>query len=80
MSSQALVVSLSTIECSFVYHTSRGVQGFDHPDLPALRVTLNAAENYLFVRFFGEVFIHIANGIPEGYTKFGVDSRDIYLE
>ncbi|KAI6047558.1 Metalloenzyme, LuxS/M16 peptidase-like protein [Pisolithus marmoratus] len=48
---KATVVSLPTIESSFVSHTTRGIQGFDHPEFPALRVALevlNATESYLW--------------------------------
>ncbi|KAH7931086.1 hypothetical protein BV22DRAFT_1027850 [Leucogyrophana mollusca] len=48
---KATVVSLPTIESSFVNHTAKGIQGFDHPEYPALRVALevlNAAESYLW--------------------------------
>ncbi|KIJ21665.1 hypothetical protein PAXINDRAFT_63491 [Paxillus involutus ATCC 200175] len=48
---KATVVSLPTIESSYVNHTTKGIQGFDHPEFPALRVTLevlNAAESYLW--------------------------------
>ncbi|KAF8844003.1 hypothetical protein BDN67DRAFT_895938 [Paxillus ammoniavirescens] len=48
---KATVVSLPTIESSYVNHTTKGIQGFDHPEIPALRVTLevlNAAESYLW--------------------------------
>jgi Zn-dependent M16 (insulinase) family peptidase len=47
-------MSLPTIESSFVTHTTKGIQGFDHPDYPVIRVTLevlNATESYLWVRF-----------------------------
>jgi hypothetical protein len=58
---QATVVSLPTIESSYVNHTTKGIQGFDHPEFPALRVTLevlNAAESYLWVRYiFCEVYL-----------------------
>ncbi|KAH7911953.1 Metalloenzyme, LuxS/M16 peptidase-like protein [Hygrophoropsis aurantiaca] len=48
---KATVVSLPTIESSFVNHTAKGIRGFDHPEYPALRVALevlNAAESYLW--------------------------------
>ncbi|KIJ68351.1 hypothetical protein HYDPIDRAFT_106537 [Hydnomerulius pinastri MD-312] len=48
---KATIVSLPTIESSFVNHTTKGIQGFDHPEYPALRVALevlNAAESYLW--------------------------------
>lgn len=52
-SHQATVVSLPTIESSYVNHTAKGIQGFDHPAFPALRVALevlNGTESYLWVR------------------------------
>ncbi|KAI9572885.1 Metalloenzyme, LuxS/M16 peptidase-like protein [Boletus coccyginus] len=48
---KAVVVSLPTIESSFVNHTTKGIQGFDHPEFPALRVALealNATESFLW--------------------------------
>ncbi|EPQ60716.1 hypothetical protein GLOTRDRAFT_30984 [Gloeophyllum trabeum ATCC 11539] len=48
---KAVVVSLPTIESSFVTHTTKGIQGFAHPEYPALRVAsevLNATESYLW--------------------------------
>ncbi|KAF9229385.1 hypothetical protein BS17DRAFT_771387 [Gyrodon lividus] len=48
---KATVVSLPTIESSYVNHTTKGIQGFNHPEFPALRVTLevlNATESYLW--------------------------------
>lgn len=50
---QATVVSLPTIENSYVNHTAKGIRGFDHPAFPALRVALevlNGTESYLWVR------------------------------
>jgi len=49
---QAIVMSLPTIESSFVTHTAKGIQGFDHPEYPAIRLALevlNATESYLWV-------------------------------
>ncbi|OCH95812.1 hypothetical protein OBBRIDRAFT_788022 [Obba rivulosa] len=48
---QAIVVSLPTIESSYVAHTTKGIQGFTHPDFPAIRVAaevLNATESFLW--------------------------------
>jgi len=45
-------MSLATTESSFVQHTTKSIQGFDHPDYPAMCVAqevLNAQENYLWV-------------------------------
>ena len=51
---QAVVLSLPTIESSYVNHTTKGITGFDHPEYPALAVALevlNATEGYLWVCF-----------------------------
>ena len=45
-------MSLPTIESSFVTHTTRGIQGFNHTEYPAIRLALevlNATESYLWV-------------------------------
>lgn len=50
---RAVVVSLPTIESAFVTHTAKAVQGWSHPEYPAMRVAievLNATESYLWVR------------------------------
>lgn len=49
---RAIVMGLSTIESSFVTHTCKSIQGFNHPAYPALRVAvevLNATEGFLWV-------------------------------
>jgi hypothetical protein len=46
------VVTLPTIESSFVNHVGKGIKGFGHPDYPALRVAaevLSATESFLWV-------------------------------
>ncbi|KAK7463673.1 hypothetical protein VKT23_005614 [Stygiomarasmius scandens] len=48
---KAVVMSLPTIESSYVTHTTKGIKGFDHPLYPAFRVALevlNATESYLW--------------------------------
>jgi Zn-dependent M16 (insulinase) family peptidase len=48
---KAIVMSLPTIESSYVNHTTRSIRGFNHPEFPALRVALevlNATESYLW--------------------------------
>ncbi|KAI9797030.1 MAG: hypothetical protein M1833_005863 [Piccolia ochrophora] len=37
----AYIVPMSTVDSSFSHHTARGVNSFDHPQLPALRVALS---------------------------------------
>ena len=52
---QAIVMSLSAIESSFVMHTTKSIQGFDHPEYSVIRVALevlDAKEGYLWVRGF----------------------------
>lgn len=46
-------MSLPTIESSYVMHSTKSIQGFQHPEYPAMRVALevlNATESYLWVR------------------------------
>jgi Zn-dependent M16 (insulinase) family peptidase len=47
-------MSLPTIESSFVTYTTKSIQGFSHPEHPAIQVAaevLNATESYLWVGF-----------------------------
>lgn len=82
---KALVVSLPTIESSFVYHTSRGIRGFDHPDLPALRITLsvmNATESYLwrYIRGSGLAYgAYISNDTEGGLLTFSLYRSSSYI-
>lgn len=51
---EAIVMSLPTIESSFVTHTTKGIQGFDNAEYPAIRLALevlNATESYLWVSY-----------------------------
>ncbi|KAG5654101.1 hypothetical protein H0H81_007515 [Sphagnurus paluster] len=48
---KAIVMSLPTIESSYVTHTTKGIRGFNHPEYPVIRVALevlNATESYLW--------------------------------
>lgn len=68
-----------------MYHTSRGIQGFDHPDLPALRITLavmNATESYLWVCPLDRkaVYSHLIDVISEVYSRLRVGLRGVHLE
>ncbi|KAG6820112.1 hypothetical protein H0H93_005259 [Arthromyces matolae] len=48
---KAIVMSLPTIESSYVTHATKSIQGFNHPDFAVMRVTLevlNATESYLW--------------------------------
>lgn len=60
----AVVVTLPTIESSFVNHIGKGIQGFDHPDHPALRVAaeiLSATESFLWRYIRGSGLAYGAN-------------------
>ncbi|KAA1467937.1 hypothetical protein DENSPDRAFT_833113 [Dentipellis sp. KUC8613] len=71
---KAVVVTLPTIESSFVTHVARGIQGFNHPDYPALRVTLevlSATESYLWRYIRG-------SGLAYGaYTGFDLEAGNV---
>jgi hypothetical protein len=44
---------MTSIESSYAAHTAKGIQGFDNPDWPALRVAIevmNSLESYLWVK------------------------------
>ncbi|KAL6304310.1 Metalloenzyme, LuxS/M16 peptidase-like protein [Sparassis latifolia] len=75
---KAVVVSLPTIESSFVAHTAKGIQGFDHPDFPAIRVALealNATESYLwrYIRGSGLAYgAHISIDREAGLIGFNL--------
>jgi Zn-dependent M16 (insulinase) family peptidase len=61
------VVTLPTIESSFVNHIGKGIQGFNHPDYPALRVAtevLSATESFLWVRNWPSLFSFHTSEIP----------------
>jgi hypothetical protein len=51
---KAIVMSLPTIESSYVTHSTKAIKGFNHPEYPAFRIALevlNATESYLWVCF-----------------------------
>ncbi|KAH7883663.1 Metalloenzyme, LuxS/M16 peptidase-like protein [Phlebopus sp. FC_14] len=83
---KATIVSLPTIESSFVNHTSKGIQGFDHPEFPALRVALevlNAAESYLWrsVRGAGLAYgAHVSADREAGLLTFSLYRSSNSLE
>jgi Zn-dependent M16 (insulinase) family peptidase len=61
------VVTLPTIESSFVNHIGKGIQGFNHPEYPALRVAsevLSATESFLWVRNWSSSISFHASEIP----------------
>ncbi|KAF9822062.1 hypothetical protein IEO21_00056 [Rhodonia placenta] len=75
---QATVVSLPTIESSYVSHTAKGIQGFAHPEYPALRVAselLNATESFLwrYIRGSGLAYsAYVSIDLEAGLVSFGL--------
>ncbi|KDR85083.1 hypothetical protein GALMADRAFT_233694 [Galerina marginata CBS 339.88] len=78
LSRKAIVMSLPTIESSFVTHTAKGIQGFDHPEYPAIRVALevlNATESYLwrYIRGSGLAYGAYASlDVEAGFLTFSL--------
>ncbi|KAI0080089.1 hypothetical protein K474DRAFT_1590638 [Panus rudis PR-1116 ss-1] len=83
---KAVVVSLPTIESSFVTHTTKGLQGFNHPDYPALRVAsevLNATESYLwrYIRGSGLAYgAYVSTDLESGLLGFSLYRSSNSLE
>ncbi|CCM05163.1 uncharacterized protein FIBRA_07372 [Fibroporia radiculosa] len=83
---KAVVVSLPTIESSYVSHTSKGIQGFAHPEYPALRVALevlNATESYLwrYIRGSGLAYgAHVSIDLEAGLIGFGLYRSSNYMK
>jgi len=75
-SKHAIVVTLPTIESSFVNHIGKGIQGFDHPDYPALRVAaeiLSATESFLwrYIRGSGLAYgAYVGFDLEVGWVMF----------
>jgi hypothetical protein len=69
---------MSAIEGSYGIHYSKGPEGFDHPDLPALTLanaTLNAAESYLWKSIRGSGLAYGANvelDVESGLMGFSI--------
>ncbi|KAI0036602.1 Metalloenzyme, LuxS/M16 peptidase-like protein [Vararia minispora EC-137] len=77
-SKKAIVVSLPTIESSFVTYTSKGVLGWTHRDYPALRIAtevLSATESYLwrYIRGSGLAYgAYASAGFESGLVMFSL--------
>ncbi|ORY30613.1 cytoplasm protein, partial [Naematelia encephala] len=75
---KCVLVPMSAIEGSYSIHYARGLHGWDHPDLPALRLasaTLNASESYLWKSIRGSGLAYGANievDAESGLTGFSV--------
>lgn len=71
-------MSLSTIESSYVTHTTKGISGFDHPEYPAFRVALevlNATESYLwrYIRGSGLAYgAYVSLDLESGLLSFSL--------
>ncbi|KAH9082169.1 Metalloenzyme, LuxS/M16 peptidase-like protein [Lactarius deliciosus] len=83
---QAIVVTLPTIESSFVNHVGKGVQGVSHPDYPALRVAsevLSATESFLwrYIRGSGLAYgAYIGVDLEAGSVTFSLYRSSNSLE
>ncbi|KAI0051676.1 hypothetical protein FA95DRAFT_1586997 [Auriscalpium vulgare] len=77
-SKKAVVVTLPTIESSYVSYTAKGIQGFNHPDYPSLRVTmevLSATESYLwrYIRGSGLAYgAYVGADTEAGHVTFSL--------
>ncbi|KAF8735471.1 hypothetical protein AX14_001971 [Amanita brunnescens Koide BX004] len=75
---KAVVMSLPTIESSFVSHTAKGIAGINHPDYPVLRVAvevLNATESYLwrYIRGSGLAYgAYVSMDVEAGLLSFSL--------
>ncbi|KAI5124638.1 hypothetical protein M0805_004247 [Coniferiporia weirii] len=75
---KAVLVSLPTIESTFVTHTTRTIKGFSNPEYPALRLALevlNATESYLwrYIRGSGLAYGASVSSDPEaGLLNFSL--------
>lgn len=75
---KAIVMSLSTIESSYVTHSTMGIKGFDHPKYPAFRVALevlNATESYLwrYIRGSGLAYgAYVSLDLESGLLSFSL--------
>jgi hypothetical protein len=61
---QCILVPMSSIEGSYSVHFAKGITGFTHPDLPALKLAcsvLNALESYLWKSIRGAGLAYSAN-------------------
>ncbi|TFK30528.1 cytoplasmic protein [Coprinopsis marcescibilis] len=75
-SKQAIVMTLPTIESTYVTHSTKGIQGFDHPEFPAVRLAvevLNATESYLwrYIRGSGLAYgAYVSLDLEAGLTSY----------
>ncbi|TFK41069.1 Metalloenzyme, LuxS/M16 peptidase-like protein [Crucibulum laeve] len=75
---KAIIMSLPTIESSYVTHSAKGICGFSHPEYPTLRVALevlNATEGYLwrYIRGSGLAYgAYVSLDVEAGLLSFSL--------
>ncbi|KAF8922457.1 Metalloenzyme, LuxS/M16 peptidase-like protein [Mucidula mucida] len=75
---KATVMSLPTIESSYVTHSTKSIKGFQHPEYPAMRVALevlNATESYLwrYIRGSGLAYgAYVSLDLEAGLLSFSL--------
>lgn len=75
---KAIVMSLPTIESSYVTHSTKAIKGFNHPEYPAFRVALevlNATESYLwrYIRGSGLAYgAYVSLDVESGLLSFSL--------
>ncbi|KAJ7293661.1 Metalloenzyme, LuxS/M16 peptidase-like protein [Mycena rebaudengoi] len=76
--SKAIVMSLPTIESSYVTHSTKAIKGFNHPEYPAFRIALevlNATESYLwrYIRGSGLAYgAYVSLDVESGLLSFSL--------
>ncbi|KAL0580364.1 hypothetical protein V5O48_001609 [Marasmius crinis-equi] len=75
---KAIVMTLPTIESSYVTHSTKAIKGFDHPEYPAFRVALevlNATESFLwrYIRGSGLAYgAYVSLDLESGLLSFSL--------
>ncbi|KAF7306997.1 hypothetical protein MIND_00492500 [Mycena indigotica] len=75
---KAVVMSLPTIESSYVTHSTKAIRGFNHPEYPAFRIALevlNATESYLwrYIRGSGLAYgAYVSLDVESGLLSFSL--------
>ncbi|KAI0815109.1 Metalloenzyme, LuxS/M16 peptidase-like protein [Irpex lacteus] len=83
---KAVVLSLPTIESSFVSHHAKGMSGWTNADYPALRVAaevLNATESYLwrYIRGSGLAYgASVSTDLESGLVGFSLYRSSNYID
>ncbi|KAK7064154.1 Metalloenzyme, LuxS/M16 peptidase-like protein [Favolaschia claudopus] len=75
---KGVVMSLPTIESSYVTHSTKAIKGFNHPEYPAFRIALevlNATESYLwrYIRGSGLAYgAYVSLDVEAGLLSFSL--------